>query len=147
MDRYFASLPFGKIVLRANWAIQTDSVFFHRDSNHLSTTSSTENMASADYIPTPEEQEAWAREGENVKPEACRLRCERQTLHRLEKTGALVFGFKTYLYPLEEIRKEGRGEELATAVEGLGRGGVPGMAVYKKGVVWGKKVTGFLSGE
>jgi hypothetical protein len=144
MDRFFALIPFGKIVKRANWAVQTDQKLFHRDSNHISLSSGGEKMAGSSYEASEEELEEWGKEGEAVKAEECRLRCERQTLHRLEKTGALVFGFKTYLYPLEKIREEGGGEEMAVAVEGLWKGSVPGMAVYKRGVVWGGKVCEFL---
>lgn len=72
------------------------------------------------------------------------LRCERQTLHRLPQTKALVFAFKTYLYPLREIKEEGKGEELAAAIEGLETGSVPQMMFYKRGVVWGEAVKRFL---
>ncbi|TID25385.1 hypothetical protein E6O75_ATG04590 [Venturia nashicola] len=154
MDRFFASLPFGKAVKRANWSVQLDDEYFHREGNHISlspppNSNSSEKgnmMAPATYSATPQEVAEWKREGEDVKVEACRLRCERQTLHRLEKTGALVFGFKTYLYPLQRIKEEGGGEEMAQAVEGLWRGRVSGMAVYKRGVVWGSRVCGFLRG-
>jgi len=72
------------------------------------------------------------------------LRCERQTLHRLPRTKALVFAFKTYMYPIAEIKEEGLGEELAQAIDGLKEGSVPGMHFYKKGVVWGEAVKEFL---
>lgn len=144
MDRFFASIPFGKIVKRANWSVQLDSNLFHRDSNHISLSPSDNTMAPATYSATPSELAEWEEEAENVEVGGCRLRCERQTLHRLEETGALVFAFKTYLYGLEDIRREGGGEEMARAVEGLWEGIVSGMAVYKRGVVWGKKVVEFL---
>jgi hypothetical protein len=145
MDRFFASLPFRKIVQRANWAVQLDQEFFHKDSNHISlATGGGDEMAPASHEASVEEVEEWKKEGEGLKVEECRLRCERQTLHRLERTGALVFGFKTYLYPLSDVKREGLGEEMAVAIEGLSKGSVPGMAVYKRGVVWGRKVCEFL---
>lgn len=144
MDRFFASLPFGKIVKRANWSVQLDSGFFHRDSNHISLSTGENMMAPARYDATPAEIGEWEKEGRSVRVEECNLRCERQTLHRLERTGALVFGFKTYLYPLGAVRGEGSGEEMAEAVEGLWKGSVSGMAIYKRGVVWGKRVCEFL---
>jgi hypothetical protein len=144
MDRFFASLPFGKVVKRANWALQTDSQLFKLDGNHLSTTISPSSMAPADHIASSAEMEEWNKAADDVKPENCCLRSERQTLHRLEKTGAIVFAFKTYLYPLSEVRAQGGGDEMADAVEGLGKGSVPGMAVYKRKVVWGKKVVEYL---
>jgi hypothetical protein len=80
----------------------------------------------------------------NQKIKQTYLRCERQTLHRLPHTKALVFAFKTYMYPISEIKEEGLGEELALAIDGLREGSVPGMHFYKKGVVWGEAVKGFL---
>ncbi|RHZ63133.1 hypothetical protein CDV55_107456 [Aspergillus turcosus] len=72
------------------------------------------------------------------------LRCERQTLHRLPQTKALVFAFHTYTYPLQTIKDEGLGEELATAIDGLKAGNVPGMHWYKRGSIWGEAVKHFL---
>lgn len=72
------------------------------------------------------------------------LRCERQLLHRLPKTKALCFNFKTYLYPLKQIKEEGLGEDLANAIDGLKEGSVPEMHFYKRGVVWGEKVKEYL---
>jgi hypothetical protein len=146
MDRFFATLPFGKIVKRANWAVQQDATWFKLSGNHLSTTSSSSPamMAPPTHEPTEEEVKVWEEQGERVVPEKCMLRSERQTLHRLERTGALVFAFKTYLYPLPEVKSAGLGEEMAAAVEGLWKGSVPAMAVYKRGVVWGRRVVEYL---
>lgn len=90
----------------------------------------------------------------SVPISAFRLRCERQTLHRLPRTGALVFAFKTYAYGLEEVKAEEEEEEggrrvaeaLAEATEGFARGSAPGMRVYKREAVWGERVRGFLRG-
>jgi hypothetical protein len=56
----------------------------------------------------------------------------------------LVFAFKTYQYPLPEVKVAGLGAEMAEAIEGLWKGSVPAMAVYKRGVVWDKKVVDYL---
>lgn len=74
------------------------------------------------------------------------LRCERQVLHRLPQTKAILFSFSTYTYPLEEIKQEGLGEDLATAIDGLGLGSVPEFHHYKRAVVWGEKVKQYLHG-
>lgn len=74
------------------------------------------------------------------------LRCERQTLHRLPKSKALVFAFHTYVYPIQSIKDEGLGEELAQAIDGLKEGSAPRMHVYKRGAVWGEAVKAFLRG-
>jgi hypothetical protein len=65
-------------------------------------------------------------------------------LHRLPITKALVFSFKTYLYPLKDIKDEGLGEELAQAIDGLKEGSVPAMHFYKRGVIWGETVKKYL---
>jgi hypothetical protein len=74
------------------------------------------------------------------------LRCERQILWRLPQTKALVFNFKTYLYPIQDIKDEGLGESLACAIDGLKEGSTPAMHFYKRGVVWGEAVKAFLRG-
>lgn len=72
------------------------------------------------------------------------VRCERQTLHRLPKSLAVVFAFRTYLYPIQEIKDEGLGPDLADAIDGLQKGNAPGMHFYKRGVVWGEAVKKYL---
>lgn len=41
-----------------------------------------------------------------VDPSHVRMRVERQTLRRLPRTGAIVFGIRTYLTPLEDLASE-----------------------------------------
>ncbi|KAF1947851.1 hypothetical protein EJ02DRAFT_440033 [Clathrospora elynae] len=127
MDRFFASLAVGKMVKRSNWSISTSGELFCLEGSHG----------------TAEEMERQGeRREEDIDLSKTVLRCERQTLHRLPRTGAL-----TYQYPIQELRDEGSGEVLAEAIDGLGLGSVPGIAVYKKQVVWGDKVKAFLRGE
>lgn len=57
-----------------------------------------------------------------------------------------MFAFKTYLYPLSEIKAEGLGEDLAVAIDGLKGGSVPGIHRYKKAIVWGEAVKAYLRG-
>ncbi|KAL5120702.1 hypothetical protein ACEQ8H_001451 [Pleosporales sp. CAS-2024a] len=126
MDRFFAALPLGKIVKRSNWNITTNSNLFCLAGNHM----------------TPAELD-----DEKKKPfdlHDTTLRCERQTLHRLPNTHALVFAFKTYMYPIRELRDEGSGEILAEAIDGLAKGSVPDITMYKKQVLWGEKVKAYL---
>lgn len=72
------------------------------------------------------------------------FRVEFQTLTRLPETRALLFSFKTYLHSLAEIKAEGRGPELADAIEGLSKGNAPGMWRYKAAVRWGPKAIEYL---
>ncbi|KAF8866673.1 hypothetical protein BDZ45DRAFT_640007 [Acephala macrosclerotiorum] len=124
MDRFFERLEVGKVVKRSNWSINTKHQLFAASGTHL-------------Y----EGEEAVE---EDINIDTTFLRCERQLLHRLPQTKALVFNFKTYLYPLREIKEEGLGEELAQAIDGLKEGSVPEMHFYKRGVVWGEKVKEYL---
>jgi hypothetical protein len=137
MDRFFAALPVGKIVKRANWSISTDGELFCLAGNHM-----TEDEAELAAKENKEELEE-----QDFDLSKTFVRCERQTLHRLPKTGALVFAFRTYMYPLHEIRDQGSGEVLAEAIDGLGLGGVPGMTIYKRQVIWGEKIKAYLRGE
>jgi hypothetical protein len=159
MDRYFASLPFGKVVQRANWSISTDGVLFklagdHTDIRQSDTGDIDEErkgerppieMAPATYHPTEEELEKWKAQSKTIDGDRCALRMERQTLHRLERTGALVFGFKTFMEPLSEVRAEGSGNALARALDGLRFGSVPAMDVYKDGVIWREPLVEYLT--
>jgi len=65
-------------------------------------------------------------------------------LHRLPETKALVFSFKTYMYPLRAIKEEGSGEQLAQAIEGMETGSVPEIYEYKRGVAWGESAKTYL---
>ncbi|MBD3624336.1 MAG: DUF3445 domain-containing protein [Rhodobacteraceae bacterium] len=56
------------------------------------------------------------------------LRVERQTLRRLPRTGAIVFGVKTYLTPLSSLSPPAR-QALLDRIAGLS----PNMADYKGG--------------
>jgi hypothetical protein len=80
MDRFFAALPVGKIVKRANWSISTSGELFCLAGSHMSE----EEMAAK------EKEEL----GEEIDLEKTVVRCEKQTLHRLPKSEALVFAFK-----------------------------------------------------
>jgi hypothetical protein len=80
MDRFFASLPSGKIVKRANWSISTTGDLFCLAGNHMA-------------VPTTSLSIDVEEEREHIDLRKTVLRCERQTLHRLPQTGALVFAF------------------------------------------------------
>ncbi|KAJ5610695.1 hypothetical protein N7510_007414 [Penicillium lagena] len=125
MDRYFTRLPIGKFVKRANWAITTTDELFTPSGTHI-------------Y------------EGEKVLQEeidisSTRLRCERQVLHRLPQSRALLFSFKTLTYTLAEIKEEGLGKDLAEAIDGLKEGNAPDFHFYKRAAVWGESVKAFLT--
>ncbi|KAL1957912.1 hypothetical protein VTO42DRAFT_5304 [Malbranchea cinnamomea] len=128
MDRFFEKLEVGKFVKRANWSITTGAPLFSPFGL------------------------LHGSEGENLEPlkledldvDNTHLRCERQTLYRLPQSGALVFSFHTYRYPIREIKEEGSGEELAVAIDGIANGSLPRMAKYKRMPSWGEAVKAYL---
>jgi hypothetical protein len=65
-------------------------------------------------------------------------------MQRLPKSQAVLFSYKTYLYPLSDIKSEGNGPALAEAIEGLKMGNAPGMYSYKGAAIWGKQVVDYL---
>ncbi|KAH7417368.1 hypothetical protein BKA64DRAFT_739900 [Cadophora sp. MPI-SDFR-AT-0126] len=127
MDRFFDRLEVGKVVKRANWSINTEEKLFAASGLHF-------------Y----EGEETVDEEVDVNTATQTFVRCERQLLHRLPNTRALVFNFKTYHYPLSDIKEEGLGEELAQAIDGLKEGSTPAMHFYKRGVVWGEAVKAYL---
>lgn len=72
------------------------------------------------------------------------FRSELQALTRLPKTGSVLFSFKTYMYPISDIKEEGLGPELADAMEGLRKGNAPGMWRYKGAERWAEKLCSYL---
>ncbi|KAI8937160.1 hypothetical protein NX059_006373 [Plenodomus lindquistii] len=139
MDRFFAELQVGRCVKRNNWSVSVGGELFCLAGNHMSAEEHDGTLA--------KEGDEEEKDEEEVDLRKTVLRCERQTLHRLPGTGALVFAFKTYIYPISDLRNEGSGPVLADAIDGLAKGSVPRIAVYKKQVVWGEKVKAFLRGE
>ena len=55
-----------------------------------------------------------------------------------------MFSFKTYMYPISDLKAEGLGPEVADAIEGLKKGNAPGMWRYKSAVRWGRSVLEYL---
>ncbi|ELR05568.1 hypothetical protein GMDG_07488 [Pseudogymnoascus destructans 20631-21] len=128
MDRYFAALEVGKFKRRFNWSVMTNSELFtpfeithFHDGKHTN----------ADHPAS-------------VTVENTYQRTEMQSLFRLPQSGAIVFVIKTYMYPIQEVKDDGYGEELAAAIEGLQTGNVPEMFFYKRGPIWGEFVKTFL---
>ncbi|KAL2201656.1 hypothetical protein CC79DRAFT_1374297 [Sarocladium strictum] len=129
MEKFFSRLQVGKNVKRMNWSVQTHGELLAISGNHI----------------TDEDQSLAERQ--DINPEECFLRIELQTLMRLPNTRSILFSFKTYLYPLPDIKAEGSGPQLANAIEGLKKGNAPGMWVYKGSVRWGERVCEYLRSE
>ncbi|OIW22546.1 hypothetical protein CONLIGDRAFT_638170 [Coniochaeta ligniaria NRRL 30616] len=125
MERFFRKVKAGQFVKRLNWSITTQNKLFTPSGTHI-------------Y-----EKDAFQVD-EKVDIDQVRLRVELQTLTRLPKTGAVIFPFKTYLYPLKDVKDEGLGPQLVEAIEGLQKGNAPGMFKYKGAVRWGRDVCEYL---
>lgn len=146
MDRFFARIEVGRFVKRANWSITIDTGLFAAFGGTHAEPGKKEEAIEPGKLNV--DQVCWLRGSPFdrivlISLKTC-LRCERQTLHRLPVSKALVFTVHTYLYPIKQIKDEGSGEDLANAVDGLKRGNVPGMHIYKKGDVWGEALKDFL---
>ncbi|EFW99695.1 hypothetical protein CMQ_13 [Grosmannia clavigera kw1407] len=125
MERFFSRIQVGKNVKRLNWSVQTHSDLFIPKGNHI---------VEGDVFT----------EDEEIDITKSHMRVECQTVTRLPKTGIVLFSFKTYLFPIAEIKAEGLGPGLADAIQGLKQGNAPGMWVYKGAVRWGKGVCDYL---
>ncbi|KAL5001136.1 hypothetical protein BDV10DRAFT_19893 [Aspergillus recurvatus] len=135
MDRFFERLEVGRAVVRVNWSIMPKGTELFAAFGGLHNHSpSTEGGNEGSKRIDPD-----SFDGEDTF-----LRCERQTLHRLPKSKALLFAFHTYTYPIRDVKEEGLGEELAVAIDGLKGGSVPEIFAYKNGSYWGEAVKAFL---
>ncbi|KAL4810293.1 hypothetical protein BDV18DRAFT_130700 [Aspergillus unguis] len=146
MDRFFERLEVGRAVVRVNWSVMTKGTglfaAFGGMHHHEEQAGGNGNYGDGDASQEAEEEQKI--KVEEFNGEETFLRCERQTLHRLPKSKALLFAFHTYTYPLQDIKDEGLGEDLAVATDGLKGGNVPQMFPYKRGPYWGEAVKAFL---
>lgn len=130
MDRYFARMKAGQLILRLNWTIQAHTSLYAPSENHVHTP----------MDPMDPTNKSQSFRYEDLDFNKVYLRCERQTLTRLPKSQAIVFTIRTYLTPLTQIRREGRAETLAEAVRNL-----PDIVRnYKSGSSWGDAVLRYL---
>ncbi|KAF8244415.1 hypothetical protein K440DRAFT_663452 [Wilcoxina mikolae CBS 423.85] len=131
MEKWFERLQPGRYVCRANWTITMHGQLRNAlGENQLYTDGCNNDL-----------------EIDDIDISKTHLRTELQHLYRLPCSGAVVFSYKTYLYPLTDIKAEGNGEALASAIEGLSLGNVPEIARYKRATVWGKSLSRWLRSE
>lgn len=142
MDRFFRTIPIGRYVMRVNWSVITGAELYAPDAEDTHAhVSDTEADGTTDLA--LDDPRGWIQDRDLDKTV---LRCERQTLHRLPTSKALVFAFHTYEYPLRDIKEKepDMALKLADAADGLGKGNVPRIEVYKRGKVWGPGVKRYL---
>ena len=124
MNRFFQRLPVDKPVIRNNYFIQAVPPRAPQAGLGTEETLSVidpEELSWSESINGPEDDFTHrghdARHVPYVSPSTLRLRSERQTLRRLPRTGAIVFGIRTYQFKVEELAKErGIAARLASAV-------------------------------
>ncbi|KAL3464420.1 hypothetical protein BJX64DRAFT_96534 [Aspergillus heterothallicus] len=144
MDRFFARVEVGRFVVRANWSIMTPGARLFAAFGGLHDHSPEDLDVKKGDDEGKKEVVEETMDVEGYDGSGTYLRCERQTLHRLPKSRAIVFAFHTYAYPIKDIKDEGLGEEMAVAIDGLKEGNVPGIHAYKRGTYWGEAVKKFL---
>ncbi|TPX19670.1 hypothetical protein DIZ76_017462 [Coccidioides immitis] len=160
MDRFFDKLEVGKFVKRLNWTMTTDADLFsafggiHAGHGEDMTPLKVEDL-DLDNVSYVYSVSAFIllvlgiyggvkRQANIAKFLKTFLRCERQTLYRLPTSGALVFSFHTYRYPIQQIKEEGSGEDLAAAIDGFEAGSTPLIGRYKRVPAWGEAVKAYL---
>ena len=108
VDRFMGKLAQGKLVERLNWGLYDNPALF-RPGGH--------NRRARNPSITAENA------GDTLF-----LRVERQTLSRLERTGAVLFTIRTHVYPLRRVTSAlGAAARLAEAVRAM----PPEMQLYK----------------
>lgn len=128
MNRFFDRVKPYQFVYRVNWSIQTHTNLFTLDGNHGR---------------TPEDAKAAKLDPETLDFNKVFMRCERQVLTKLPRSGALVLSVKTYLTPMSKIRAEGLGETMCGAIDGLPED----VGRYKNRPKWGDAIKLYMRGD
>ncbi|KAG6843960.1 hypothetical protein H0H87_011382 [Tephrocybe sp. NHM501043] len=122
MERFFQRLSVDKPVSRNNYFFQVVKTPASNGVEDIDP----EELAWAESSHGPEDDFLGAHPAvqptrPTPTPSNVRLRSERQTLRRLPRTGAILFGIRTYLTPLERLAEEpGVARRLAGALRGWG---------------------------
>lgn len=129
MEKFFRRMPVDKPVIRNNYFMQ-----ICKPSAHVADNDDEPRLDVEEESIDPEEL-GWSESTNGpedsflhghghsappapyLAPSSIRLRSERQTLRRLPRTGAIVFGIRTYLFKIEDIARErGVADRLASAI-------------------------------
>jgi len=125
MNRFFQRLPLDKPVIRNNYSIHIVPPRVPEAGLGTEVTLSDidpEELSWSETVNGPEDDFAHGRgngprDSPYISPSTLCIRVERQTLRRLPRTGAIVFGIRTYLFKVEELAREpGVAARLASAV-------------------------------
>jgi hypothetical protein len=129
MEKFFRRMPVDKPVIRNNYFMQ-----ICKPLSHVGDSEAEARLDVEEECIDPEEL-GWSESTNGpedtflhghghgappapyLAPSTMRLRTERQTLRRLPRTGAIVFGIRTYLFKIEELARErGVADRLGSAV-------------------------------
>lgn len=109
------------------WSLQVDgSDLFRLDGNN--------------FYP---EQEEIPEEEQRVDLSTSYLRVEHQTLNRLHKSQAVIFCVRSYLTSLADVKKEGNGPSLLSAIKSMPEK----LGDYKKRPFWCQAVYEYLGAQ
>jgi hypothetical protein len=124
VDRLMPNLRPGKMVIRLNWGI-TDDPALYAESRKFRREHNAEVTAE--------------NAGERIW-----LRVERQTLRLLERSGGVLFGIRTHLYPVGRLAADRQvAADLAAALRGL----PAEMALYKSLPPFKEALLAYLDGK
>ena len=153
MERYFKRMAVGTPVVRNNYFIQVvkppsedGRAGDQRRSDMTEDEVDPEELAWSESTNGPEDdfQHGHGHSADPaayLAPSTLRVRSERQTLRRLPRTGAIVFGIRTYLYKVEDlVRERGVAGRLASAI----RSWPEDVATYKGREMYRDVLVGFL---
>lgn len=147
MEKFFKRMPVDKPVIRNNYFMQICKSSSHvADADVEEEDIDPEELGWSESTNGPEDTFLHghghaAQPASYLAPSTLRLRTERQTLRRLPRTGAIVFGIRTYLFKIEELARErGVADRLASAV----RSWPNDVGVYKGRKMYGDVLLKYL---
>jgi len=129
LEAFFTALPGRRVVVRESWALVAEDCVLHGDYVEPKISekqSSAEKEAAAELegmrllslaLRTPHDSGGKGKGSDDLHLKHVKLRCERQTLHRLPETNGLVFSSKTYYYKPLDVILEGHGAALDAAID------------------------------
>lgn len=124
VDRLMPNLREGKLVVRLNWGITDDPALFAESRKFRS-------EHNADVTAANAGDRIW-------------LRVERQTLRQLPRSGAVLFGIRTHLYPVGRLAADPKvAADLAAALRAL----PAEMALYKSLPPFRAALLAYLDGQ
>jgi hypothetical protein len=153
MEKFFKRMPVDKPVIRNNYFVQTCKPSSHvGDEARLDVEEECaseidpEELGWSESTNGPEDTFSHghghaALPASYLAPSTLRLRSERQTLRRLPRTGAIVFGIRTYLFKIEELARErGVADRLGSAI----RSWPDDVGIYKGRKMYGEVLLNYL---